>query len=167
MSVSRIFAMATLLCAASACQVAPRVHETANWTLPEGATLNLRRDVEVPAGWARATFQDGESMHPNDIDHKLPACGLFLSERSPRGEPFTVSADSFATGDVHRPFPDLILESRRTFVTKVPLDSPRQPLVVDLICEITGDPRWVGHLSLDEVRAALGDSFELLWPGGE
>ncbi len=161
-----------------ACQSTGGGRDSHYWTLPEGSALELTRELQVTSGWARVTLQHGQVVHPNAIDRGEPSCELRVGQAATREAPITVAADRFALGPVNRRYASasaraalasLIFiederDDRRTFQTNLPLSSPRQPLVRYMTCEITGDPRWLRHLSLEQIRETLGEVFALRLP---
>ncbi len=158
------------------------LNENSPWyVMPAGSALILHGDLPVAEGTARAYVQFGRAATPGEIDEFYPYC-YFLQRAVARagGSPLTIARDEFVTGQVTRRFAGIGAmhrfaalgfntgdrggNSNRTFNTEVRLHSEAQPQVYKLICAFWGDPALERHLSVAQIRAALGDIATLRLP---
>lgn len=98
-----VFGFAALLAAGLAGCSMPKVTDPASpyYDLPTGSTLTLRRDIEIPLGYARAVLQGGQAGPAASLRRYEGFCELevdAVSERSPQ----TVRADLFTITRVWR-----------------------------------------------------------------
>ena len=153
----------------TACQTTGPLDETSYQSrIPRGSTLVLTQDIELAPGRAGVQFQNGKVLRDRP-DPSRPSCELRTDVLATVDEPVVIKAVTFTTGWVGRyinlaelPVAGVVsVYDRVTFVTKIPVSSPRQPLVKHLLCEITGEKIWITHVSIADIRAALGNIFEL------
>lgn len=130
--------------------------------------LLLTRDLEIPAGWARAFFQDGRQT--SGKDRYRPHCEFEVSNVSDGTE--TVRADRFViTGITQRMMmdedsgvpvfmPNMFGSQDIFYETRMKLASRHQPGVRELICRDWSQDFGRGwYLSLGQMQAVLGDHF--------
>jgi hypothetical protein len=148
------------------------------YRVPKGATLILNRDITIPAGSVRVIYQEGRQVYaPNEYK---PFCKFEVLPL--KDVPQQVKADEFL---IHRSGwgVDTLLvgletlpryarrgwlwfdddpPSPRIYGTYLYLRSATQPDVYRLLCGHLQDAATVPrHLTINQIRAALGDTFTL------
>ncbi len=147
---------------------------------PEQSLLRLHRAIEIPAGYARVHFQDGQ-YSAYGYNEYLPHCELEVNDVLETAQ--TVKADEFVINRVqyedypfahrmplrlagvgvgigfgHAADPDMKL-------VRLGLYSVSQPNVRALICGGgLDDPYLAEPPSIRDIRAALGDTATLILP---
>jgi hypothetical protein len=143
---------------------------------PAGSRLILKRELAIPAGSAHVTLQGGRAVNGSELDQYRPHCLLEVLRVS--DSPQTVAADEFRVTRVRQDMStamranvfrvrSLAGDTGLTFVnyrTVMDLQSSRQPQVRWLTCQQWGDPALHVHVSVNEMRKALGDWFTLETP---
>jgi len=136
-----------------------------------GTKLVLTRDLAVPTGVSSVFMQNGAVMPRGDIDRKRPHCELRMNRQAKADAPIVVRADTFVVESIRRrrvgdsatvrfASNGLFAFDRAVFaelVTQMTLRSDVQPIVRYLRCEYWGDPVAGRHLSMEQLRDALGD----------
>jgi hypothetical protein len=154
---------------------------TPYYRFPEGSRLVLNHALEIPANWATARIQNGRLVPFGHVQEQLPHCIFEIN--TVRETPQRVEADSFDVIRVWRSESTIAARpgfiraayayddgspSQMFFKTIFLLRSERQPGVRQLTCQSdqfaagAGIPR---HLTLPEIRQALGGIFTLELPG--
>jgi len=178
-----LLALAALL---AACRAAPVAFEDSPYAvIPPGSTLTLTRDLTIPAERASLSVQDGEVRPYVDVNSYYPHC--LLEVERVRDTPQAVKADTFViektlrediprlaggalaaatgtAGNRGRAAGALIIVNGGdywTYATHFRLRSERQPEVRSLTCQHWVDPTWEKHLTLRQIRQALGGLFVL------
>ncbi len=177
-----IAALAVCLSALAAC-ASPEQQDPASpaYLYPAGIRLVLNQPFEIAADSATARFQSGRIVAPNTVRTAEPYC--ILEVDSIDAKPQRIEPDTFVVTKVLRSVPEVDAvagffirnayaddetPSLRFFKTVFLLHSDRQPGVRSLTCQHhqyaagTGRPR---HLTLPEIRQALGPWFSLQLPG--
>lgn len=175
-------ALAVLLGTLTAC-IAPEQHgpESPRYRYPDGSRLLLARPFEIPADAATVRFQFGRLVAPDAVQTLEPHCVLEVD--TVRARPQRIEPDAFVVTQVQRnnsqlgaaldflirsAYADDETPSLVFYQTAFSLRSERQPGVRRLTCQHqqyaagTGVPR---HLTLVEIRQALGNWFTLEIPG--
>jgi len=161
-----------------ACQAPPAVvdENSPYYPLPAGSRLTLKQGLTVPAESAHVTLQGGRVRDDHHVNAYQPNCRLEVQKR--RDTPQKVEPDEFRVRRARHEQQTARVEgalrvARRvvdggpTFVryqTILDLESARQPQVRWMICEQWGDPATGRHLTVREIRLALGDTFTLTLP---
>ncbi len=176
---------AVLLCALllGACQTTAQRGPDSPWYPPPvGSTLTLKVPLTIPPEQVSLYFQDGKLLRGSGRDQFRPWCKFEHRLRVP--EPIEVLPDTFTVTRVERRIDQVLgmpapapafrrvflhLEddspSHLTYATRLYLSSPRQPDVLRLTCGHWEDGTPSSrHLTLNEMRAALGESFSLETP---
>jgi hypothetical protein len=178
MNIRLILLIATLLlagCAGGGYGRSPGYHQLS------GAASTLKRTIEIPPGHATVWLQFGRVTARNAILTPEPHCGFELDTVSDRPQPVmpdrfdiigarrsVVVSDAGAAADPFMPaFFGGDSPSFMFYQTEFHLRSARQPQVRMLTC--TSNQYLPGvfhmrHLTLAEMRAALGDYFSLDLP---
>lgn len=171
-----LFAAFVLL---AACQSAPLdLEDSPSAVIPAGSRLILRQDVSVPAGRASLLIQGGRVVSYAELNVYQAHCRLEVSRVQDTAQ--AVPADEFTITKVlytERPMPGAaaaLLAGRAVggirvgegvgpyvFATHMVLHSARQPEVRSLTCQRWDDPANGVHLTIREIRQALGDIFTL------
>jgi hypothetical protein len=144
------------------------------FTPPAGSRLLLKQALTIPAEMVGVFIQGGRAVGNRDVDQYYPHCRLEVRERLDTAQ--TVEPDEFLVQRVRR---DIEVVSntpaaplRRVshgpsfFVYRTLLDlkSARQPQVRILICQYWGHPALDNHLSIHDIRRALGELMVLQLP---
>lgn len=144
--------------------------------VPVGSVLELHQPLTIPAGRSNIHFQDnGLRGTGGGINQYAPNCRLVLRARAE--VPRQVQPDRFTIRRVQHHVEGLLAglgagvmlfdgngSSHATYITDFYLHSEHQPEVVRLSCQQWQDPaydRFPSHVTLDEVRGALGARFTL------
>jgi hypothetical protein len=177
----RIVLMAVFL-VCGACQSAPTTFDenSSDYPPPVGSRFTLRQELVIPADSAHVDLQAGRPVSLSKLNQYHPYCRLDVQDV--RETPQTLTPDEFLVKRVYREATDVVarrsvlLPVRRvsddnggpTFMiyrTVFILKSAHQPQVRRLSCERWDRPALGDHLSLREIRTALGDYFSVALPG--
>lgn len=155
--------------------------ETPYYRFSPDSRLVLKRPLDVPAGWATVRLQHGSAVPFGHVGEYLPHCILEVDKV--RDVPQRVEPDTFAIVKVVRSesmlaarsgifiraaFADDDRPAQMFYKTIFMLRSERQPGVRSLTCQSDQYAAGVGiprHLTVPEIREALGDVFALELPG--
>jgi hypothetical protein len=130
--------------------------------IPAGSRLTLTQDVTIPDGWARVALQNGAVVaNRRDIVSNRPFCELGTDQRSSTGDLQVVNADEFVVRSVRYSESIAIARESQTFTTTVLLEPGQQPNVRRLTCERSSSAHFKRHVSIQEIREALGGIIEL------
>ncbi len=148
------------------------------YLVPAGSRLVLNRAITVPANDAGVYIQNGEVVRSFwRVKQHYPYCALDLRRRLET--PQTVQPDEFTIVRVSQ---ESVMTVRLPFVhvtdtdqsngasyeiyaTLMTLRSERQPEVTRLTCAQWVYPPLQRHVTINEMRKALGDLFTLRLPG--
>lgn len=168
--------------ALAACQTTYEGNEDSPYyVVPPGTPLVLKRPLAIPPEQVSVWLQDGRVIDANDARVYYPHCKLEVRERMPTAQ--TVAPDEFIITrvtqslmhSVRAPEPSARMVARvgvginmgvdgpsvQTFATRMNLGSGRQPHVMRLTCGHWDYPYDGRHLTISEIRHALGDVFDL------
>lgn len=179
-----LLALAALL---AACRGAPVAFEDSPYAvIPPGSTLMLTRDLTIPAERASLFVQGGEVRPYADVNSYYPHCRLEVERVL--DTPQVVKADTFVIEKIVRQDIPRLADARIgaldaagdgnrgnrlvtasdagdagtwTYATHFRLRSARQPEVRELTCQDWEDPVRAVHLTLRQIRQALGGLFVL------
>ncbi len=149
---------------------------------PGGWALRLERALEIPPGAATVRLQYGRLVPRNGVQEHDPFCVVELTTVRPtpqilqpgRFEVWRVtrSIDTVAAAASpflkagmmgHDPAPSLLY-----YKTRFQLRDPAQPNLLDMTClwdqMAPGNRPLMRHLTLDEIRSAVGDWMTLIPP---
>ena len=154
------------------------------YPVPAGSTLTLTRSLTIPAEQVAVFLQGGEVVASGGINQYYPHCKFELHRRLDTAQP--VQADSFEIVKVtqeigHSVALDVLRlaevsigiginigsmgdgdgASLQTYSTRMTLRSARQPGVFRLSCGQAALPHEGQHVSINEMRKALGSIFTL------
>jgi hypothetical protein len=152
------------------------------YLIPAGSTLTLTRSLTIPAEQVAVFLQGGEIVASGGINQYYPHCKFELQRRL--GTTQTVQADSFEITKVTQEIGHSVAldglrlagvsigiginigsrgdgASLQTYSTRMTLRSARQPEVFRLSCGQTALPHEGQHVSISEMRKALGSVFTL------
>jgi len=161
----------------TACHASSVVEEDSPLRPPPGTRLILNQSISIPAHSASVVLQGGRVMTGKQINHYHPNCRLevqkvsdapqvlqpdeFLVRRSRHedrttwnGNPLQLAGANHGNGG-----PSFVI-----YQTILELQSVNQPQVRWMTCEQWGDPAIGRHLTLHEIRLALGDVMRLVLP---
>ena len=185
----RVFPIvAAIVLIAAGCQSYQGDEASPYYTVPVGSTLILTRPITIPPDQVGALLQYGQIAPWPQINAYRPHCKFEVRNRVPNAQ--TVTPDEFLITRVSRALlPSVsngsVLYARasvgigigigidgvagdgpsvQTFATRMDLGSSRQPNVFRLTCGQWGYPYDGQYLSIDEIRAALGNVFRLQIP---
>jgi len=165
----------------SACQTFQGNQASPYFVVPKGSTLTLNRDLSIPPDRPGVYLQLGKQSDTlGPINQYTPYCRFEL--RSLSDTPRTVRPEKFMITRVHQETPLAgvpsgfrlaRVSSEATgepayyiFATLLDLHSDTQPDVYRLDCRHYQYPFVTArHLSVDEIRQALGDTLTLSLPG--
>lgn len=170
-----------LLLVLGACQSAPTASDenSAAYPPPVGSRFTLKQELTIPAGSAHVDLQRGEAVSLSKLNLYHPHCRLDVQEV--RETPQVLVPDEFLVKRVYRQTTDLVTQ-RSGFVevrlvsdndggptfmiyrTVFDLQSTRQPQVRRLSCEQWDRPALGNHLTLSQIRTALGEFFTIALP---
>lgn len=152
------------------------------YPVPTGSTLTLTRSVTIPADQVAVYLQGGEVVPAGRINQYYPHCKFELIHRRDTGQ--TVRPDDFEIIKVVRETGHSVAlaglqlaqmsvgiginvgmdrdgSSLQTYSTRLMLRSARQPEVFRLSCGQAALPHEGQHVSINEMRKALGNLFRL------
>lgn len=152
------------------------------YLVPVGSTLTLTRTLTVPAEQVAVFLQGGEVAASGGINQYYPHCKFELWRRLDIAQ--TVQADSFEITKVTQEIGHSVTldglqlagvsigigihagaegdgASLQTYSTRMTLRSARQPEVFRLSCGQAALPHEGEHVSINEMRKALGSVFTL------
>lgn len=141
---------------------------------PAGSRLILKQTLTIPAEMVGVFIQGGRAVANRDVDQYLPHCRLEVRDR--RETVQTVNPDDFLVQRVRRDVQ--VVSNTRTaplvrvthgpsffiYRTLFDLESPRQPQVRTLVCQHWGHPALDDHLSIRDMRRALGKVMSIELP---
>ena len=154
--------------------------------VPAGSRLVLHRELAVPAEDVSVYLQYGQVMPQKQLNLYHPQCKIEMRRRLPTGQ--TIRVDEFMVTRVTRDMTQHMVWlasidvasaplARRvsggvdsgmgpnTFLTILTIASDRQPEVMRMTCGYWGYiGRGDNHLSIREIRAALGEVLTLHLP---
>ena len=164
----------------SACSLNDTKDEgSAFYAVPVGSLLVLNRDVTIDGDQVAVYVQNGELMKEVEVDKYLPNCKFEVYKISE--QPRTVSADTFKIikveddiessslqKNVHlaalgNRFALGVLDRSNVFnyATLMYLSSEQQKDVYRITCQHWEDVRDDMHLSISQMRKAMGEVFTL------
>lgn len=151
------------------------------YVLPPGTRLVLKQTLTIAPEQVAVWLQDGRVIAANDARVYYPHCKL--ESRRRLSTPQTVAPDEFIVTRVTRALthsvrlPDATERlhtalgiginigndgpSVQTFATRMDMGSDRQPHVMRMTCGQWAYPHDGQHLTIAEIRHALGSIFEL------
>jgi len=148
-----------------------------------GLKLKLNRAIVIPGETASLHIQDGEPkpQQLNPVENYRPYCVLNVRNRMAATQ--TINPDTFtitrvflneefvslpvniASLTMTAGYPGLYLGAGGytavAYVTEIYLESSTQPNVVSLDCKQWDDPAMGAHLTLQEIKLALGELFTI------
>ncbi len=173
-----------LLIALAGCQSsAPQNRDSPYYAYPAGLSLSLLKPVEIAAGSATARLQFGNLVARNGVEETEPYCIFEIN--TVRERPQQVAPERFKITGVQRrvstfaglPAAALLRTvgqdrddgaSHLYFITEFSLRAEQQPHVRSLSCQsnqLAPGITIMRHLTLAEIRQALGGYFTLDLPG--
>jgi hypothetical protein len=156
--------------------------------LPVGSELILVKEVAVPAGGDRLYFQNGRSMDWRKVDIYRPHCALRVETKSDADQPIHPDRFTLTRSGTERffrrvqspgPLPAIRMAAFNSTAVKaadfdrdghmdyevvavvMELRSARQPHVREMICTDWGLPQDSLHITVQNIRHALGDFFTI------
>jgi hypothetical protein len=162
----------------SACTLTPARDEASPFYLPPaGSRLVLEQTLTIAAETVGVFIQGGRAVGDREVNQYYPHCRLEVRDR--RDSAQTVDPDDFRVRRVRRDIqtvsnfragPLVRVGTGPSFFiyrTIFDLESPRQPSVRILVCQYWGHPALDNHLSIREMRRALGAVMRLELPAAE
>lgn len=145
-----------------------------------GSHLNLNQEITVPGGQVGVYLQNGRVINATELNRYLPFCKFELydmshaarvvkpddilvihSEQQELGwgfasaAPVVVAANGWNVAGLESG------PSLQSYVKRMDLRSDKQPDIFRLSCGMWGYPSDLRHVTIAEMRAALGDVFTL------
>ncbi|MGD8796658.1 MAG: hypothetical protein PVH51_07380 [Thiohalophilus sp.] len=179
---TRWFCLILILPLVNACQAPPFSPDSPLSPVPVNSTLVLQESLSIPAGKVSLWFQDGRQRLSRDVDRYEPNC-KFETLKMQDSEK-TVNPDSFRIYKVVR-WDDYAMQpiklaasgtSMRVLMadggsvthlnvtTEMFLRSENQPDVYRLVCSQWEDAADAEHVTINQMRRALGNTFSLKIP---
>lgn len=158
------------------------------YLIPAGSTVTLNRQLTIPAEQVAVFLQGGEVVASNRVNQYYPHCKFELQHRRDTAQ--TVQADSFEVTRVAQEIGHSVAldgvqlagvsvgiginigsrgdgASLQTWSTRMTLRSARQPEVFRLSCGQTALPHEGRHVSINEMRKALGNIITIQLPSSQ
>ncbi|MDZ7805203.1 hypothetical protein [Thiohalophilus sp.] len=179
----RFFLMFPLLGVLGACQAPPFSPDSPLTAVPVQSTLILHEPLNLPSETVSLWFQNGRQQPESNLDRYYPHC-KFETLRM-QDNPKTVQPDTFVIHKVVR-WDDYAMQSVQlaasrfisglvvgdsdggpshvNTTTEMFLRSGRQPDVYRLICSQWEDAAEANHVTINQIRRVLGDTFTLKLP---
>jgi hypothetical protein len=142
------------------------------YPVPAGSKLTLHSEIAIPANQAGVFLQGGQILPFSQVNPYHPHCKFEL--RRPRASPQPVAPDEFTitrtvqeiTHSVRADYRHLARRddggsSVRTYATRMDLRSEKQPDVFRLTCGQWEYPPFERHVTINEIRKALGNLISL------
>lgn len=143
------------------------------YSVPEGSTLTLNKEITIPANLARRFFQNGNPVLKKNINIYYPHCSLLMNTLVDYDR--IIQPTSF---EIYRVMDDHELAQRYIYYASnvmMDMDGPSivgyasyyylrsasVPDVRSLECVQWNDPANVEYLSINEVKKSLGEYFTL------
>ena len=160
----------------SACQSWHEPSETSPYyAIPVGSKLVLNQPVTIPAGTASVYIQRGQIVPYNGRDTYYANCKFEVE--TIRSAAYTVQPDEFVVSKVrqrielNRHFEPGTLVAQtgdssgdvtsKYYARLFYLESTKQPDVLRMVCGRWDYRAFSNHLTIQEIRSALGDMFTL------
>lgn len=155
------------LVALGACTLTPSRDEASPFYVPSaGSRLILNQALTIPPENVGVFIQGGRAVENREVDQYLPHCRLEVRDRHETAQ--TVNPDAFRVERVRRDV-QVVSNTRAGPLVRVgqglsffiyrsllDLSSARQPQVRTLVCQHWGHPALDDHLSIRDMRRALG-----------
>lgn len=171
-----------LLLSPVACQAPAFNPDSPLSRVPLQSTLVLHEDLTIKANTVSLWFQQGEQIPEKLLDHYQPHCKFETYKMQAADKP--VRADRFSIHNVVR-WDDYAMlgvqlaavtigigtfgsgddASPVNMATEMFLHSEQQPDVYRLVCSQWNDATTGEHVTINEIRHALGEYFSLKMPG--
>lgn len=169
-----------LLAGCQALQPEPRL-DSPHFPVPEGTELVLNRPLTIQPNEVSTYIQFGLVMPYSDVERYEPYCKFEL--RQLQSVAREVQPDTFQVSEVERDW--YLVQHRMPFrlaglrvggdedaggpafrvsSTMMWLRSTAQPDALRMTCEYWDDVTEARHLTIEEIRSALGDVFDLRLP---
>lgn len=180
-----VYLLVTVLLAS--CQPS-RVHESyaSDYRIPRGSKLILHEPIAIPPHYAHVDIQAGRVVPVGRVQELYPFCELEVTEVKPVAQHLT--PDTFIVHKIGHRIYDVRVPWIRLagigldaalfggdgplqtfYVTDLHLRSNNQPNILKLSCQSNQRAfpgiLYARHLSIVEIRGALGGLFTLLLPG--
>lgn len=182
---SRLFLLFPLLVLIGACQAPTFSADSPLTAVPVQSTLILHHPLTLPPRTVSLWFQNGKQQQEASLDRYYPHC-KFETRRMQDG-PKTVEPDTFLIHKVVR-WDDYAMQSvqlaANRFISGIAVDgsdggpshvntatemflrSSSQPDVYRLICSQWEDAAEANHVTINQIRRVLGETFTLKLPEG-
>ncbi len=172
----RLVALLPLYLLLGACQTTGPLDENSPFhVLPAGSRLTLKQELTIPAHSAGVKLQGGRVVSDKDVNQYHPHCRLEVQDV--RDTTQTVMADEFVVRRARQESQMVAIPgfkkaglrksgtmSDYVFLTILDLRSERQPQVRWLTCQQWADPVLGQHVTIREMRTALGEIMALQLP---
>lgn len=161
-----------------ACQLTTTRDEASPFYVPPaGSRLILNQTLTIPPENVGVFIQGGRAVGNREVDQYLPHCRLEVRDRREAAQ--NVNPDEFRVERVRRDVQ--VVSNTRTaplvrvghgpsffiYRTLLDLQSARQPQVRTLVCQHWGHPALDDHLSIRDMRRALGEVMSIELPAAD
>lgn len=179
----KLFFLIIPLSLGTSCQAPPFSPNSPLTPVPVQSTLTLHQPLRIAPGTVSLWFQDGKQMPANDLNRYYPHCKFETWQMLDHEK--TVEPDTFVIHKVVR-WDDYAMQSMQLAASRISvgigvhingsdpgpintatemfLRSERQPDVYRLICSQWEDATEANHVTINQIRRALGDTFSLQLP---
>lgn len=157
-----------------ACQSTPYSITSPYYRIPAGSKVVVKTKLTIPAGLARVYIQAGEVMDKKYVRRYYPHCWFLshkVSDEKQDIQPgeFTITRHRFLEEIVMREvqYASLLTSDTEPHImaiekiTELDIQSSEQPDVMKLVCNHWTDPANSLHLTIAEMRVALGELVSL------
>lgn len=165
--------LSTIL-ALSACATQTEKDQDSNtYSVPVGSTLTLKQGITIPANLARRFFQYGQAMKESDTNPYYPHCSILMNtltdhQRTIKPTVFEIYKvlDGEEVAQQHILYAQNFLASSGGpliigYTSYYYLRSADNPDVRSLECIQWDTPVTAEYLSINEIKNALGNYFDL------
>lgn len=127
--------------------------------IPQGSTLTLNKELEIPAGSTHALLQSGRLTTAKDSSLYEISCRFDTSSFGPK----TIEPEEFRIRRTEDGQREASKGGIWAYYSEIYLDSDKGTDVVMLRCQTWGyNIHW--HFSVADMKAALGDYFTFTFP---
>jgi hypothetical protein len=154
--------------------------DSAYFEVPVDSKLTLNRDVTIPPHKKNVFFQFGKALPFQDVNQYREYCALTVFAK--KKVPQTIKPDTFHVSKVSRQYLFSLAQANvdvaqvlngddgdtwQVLATVMEIQSDKQQDVINLLCAAWGLPQDISRVTVNGIRAALGDiaTLQLAQPG--
>jgi|GEM_PF-1875611 len=156
----RLLYIPLILLLASSCQTSQsRDPSSGAFRIPEGSTLTLNRELDIPAGHTHVLLQSGRPTASKDSNLYKISCRFDTRSFGPK----TLDPEVFRIRRTEDGQREASKGGIWAYYSEIYLESDKGTDVVMLRCQVWGY-NIQGHFSVSDMKAALGDYFTFTFP---